>query len=243
MNNLFIVATPIGNMGDISKRAISVLQNTNQIICEDTRVTKKLLDKLKIEYGKKQFLAFFSGQEKQRFVEAMSMIESGDTVLVSDTGTPTINDPGHILVKFIQENRKENIKIQVIPGANASIVALVYSGLPTDRFSYLGFLPEKLVDQTKLFKQLVDINRIIPQTFIAYESVHRIKQSLESINNFFGDSISISICRELTKLYEQVEIGTPTKILEMINNKTIELKGEFVVVMRIKKAPTESRSL
>jgi 16S rRNA (cytidine1402-2'-O)-methyltransferase len=178
-------------------------------------------------------LAFFAGQEKKRFIEAITFIESGDTALLSDSGTPTINDPGHILVKFIRENRSENIKLEVLPGPNASIVALVASGMPTDRFLYLGFLPTQESQRETLFDQLLEIDKILPQTFIAYESVHRVKDTVQSIEHYFKEGIKIAICRELTKMYEQVEVGYPKEILGMIENKKIEQKGEFVLVMRI----------
>jgi 16S rRNA (cytidine1402-2'-O)-methyltransferase len=244
MNKFYVVPTPIGNIGDITQRAIEAINNSKFIICEDTRVTKKLFDILKINYSEKKFLAFFSGQEKKRFIEAVTFIESGDTALLSDSGTPTINDPGHILVKFIRENRSKDIELEVLPGANASIVALVSSGMPTDRFLYLGFLPTKDNQIEKLFGELTEIDRILPQTFIAYESVHRILKTIQSIDRYFGEEIKLAICRELTKKYEQVITGSPQEILKMIEGGKIEQKGEFVLVMRIenKKSSDKNRS-
>lgn len=225
---LFIVATPIGNLQDITLRAISVLKSVSYIACEDTRKTGLLLKSLKIEH-RPMLISYYEQTEDIRIPSILNLLSNGeDIALVSDSGTPLISDPGYPLVR---ECLRQNIKVESIPGPSALISSLVSSGLPPDKFIFLGFLPRKEGNRLKLLRNLKDGNEKLEATVIIYESPHRLVKTLKSIETVFGD-ISISIARELTKIHEQnFKSGLHEAIL-YYENKTP--KGEFVILFNPK---------
>ena len=215
---LFVVATPIGNLGDITYRAVDTLRSIDFIACEDTRVTKILLDHFQIQ---KPFIVSNAQNEGRRINEIISKINSGEScALVSDAGTPSISDPGTRLVNAAVKN---NIEIIGIPGANAAITALSISGLPTDSFVFEGFLPQKKGRQKKL-TELSNEER----TIILYESTYRIEKLLNELNQYMPDRI-LAVCRELTKKFEEVWHGSPLQLISDLPSKNT--KGEFVVII------------
>ena len=215
---LYIISTPIGNLKDISFRAIEILSKVDFILCEDTRVTSVLLKHYNIS---KELVSLNAVSEKKKIPLIIIRIKNGENcALVSDSGTPTISDPG---VRLISEVIKEGITIEPIPGASALITALTISGLPTDSFVFEGFLPQKKGRQKKL-KELCGEER----TIVLYESVYRIKKLIDELVEYFFDRY-IVVCRELTKKFEETWRGYPKEVKEMLDEKTI--KGEFVVVI------------
>ena len=219
---LYCVATPIGNLGDITRRAVDVLSQVDWIYAEDTRVTRKLLTHLGIA---QQPRSLHDHNEQGRIDEISAVIANGESVaLVSDAGTPLISDPGFHLVSAL---RKQDIKIIPVPGVSAVITALSAAGLPTDRFAFEGFLPAKSVGRQKALQAIKDD----PRTLVFYESSHRIEDLLEDILFVVGNEREIVIARELTKLYEQFYRGTATSLLAALQEDSNMRKGEFVVMM------------
>lgn len=195
MSKFYVVATPIGNMGDITLRAIEVLKSVDLILCEDTRQTKKLLDKYNID---RPTMSYHAQSKLAKTDKILKLLEEGkDLALVSDAGTPGISDPGAMLVAEIKENLKDSVLVVPIPGVSAVITALSASGLPTHEFTFLGFLPHKKGRET-LFKEIRESKR----TMVFYESPHRILKTLESLQKFCPDK-KVCIARELTKIYEE----------------------------------------
>ncbi|MBN1638679.1 MAG: 16S rRNA (cytidine(1402)-2'-O)-methyltransferase [Ignavibacteriales bacterium] len=215
---LSVVATPIGNLDDITLRAINTLKDVDFIICEDTRVTNILLKRYEI----KKELFFVNAQNESRIIPSIiSRIENGcSAALVSDAGTPCISDPGTRLINLAIKNE---IEVIGIPGANAAILALSISGLPVDSFLFEGFIPQKKGRQKKL-KELSQESKCI----VFYESVYRIKKLLEELNEYIPERIII-VFRELTKKFEESWRGTAKQLLETLDKKII--KGEFVVII------------
>lgn len=234
MNKFYIVATPIGNLEDITLRAIRTLKEVNLILCEDTRVSRRLLDKYEIKTPLLSYPADNpkSGRSKsQNTNHKLQMIfkeiESGKTLaLISDAGTPCISDPGSFLVSKIKEKFGDSIQIIPIPGASAVITALSGAGVPASDFLFLGFLPHKKGRET-LFKEIAESER----TVVFYESPHRIIKTLESLKLHLGNECKIVLARELTKIYEQIVSGNPEEILKYFNENEDKIKGEFVVVV------------
>jgi len=215
---LYIVSTPIGNLGDITLRAIEILRSVNFIVCEDTRVTSVLLNHLNI---KKELYSLNAASEKFKTQKVIDRIKSGEScALVTDAGTPGISDPG---TRLVNQAVKENIEVVSIPGATALIAALSLSGFPTDSFVFEGFLPNKKGRQKNL-KQLADEER----TIVLYESTYRIVKLIDELALLMPER-SIVICREITKKFEEVIRGTARSIQTELNEHT--LKGEFVVVI------------
>jgi 16S rRNA (cytidine1402-2'-O)-methyltransferase len=215
---LFIISTPIGNLKDITYRAIETLKDVDFIICEDTRVTSILLKHYEI---KKELLSFNAASEEKKIDFIIKRLINGEKAgLVSDAGTPTISDPG---ARLISASIKSGIKIIPIPGASAITAALTVGGLPTDSFIFEGFLPQKKGSQT-ILKKLSQEER----TIIIYESTYRIEKLLKELNIYMPDRF-IVICRELTKIFEETWRGYPQELLTSISTKTI--KGEFVVII------------
>ncbi|MBK8946515.1 MAG: 16S rRNA (cytidine(1402)-2'-O)-methyltransferase [Ignavibacteriae bacterium] len=215
---LYIVATPIGNLEDITLRAIETLKMVDFIICEDTRTTKILLDRINIS---KELISFNAQSEIRKIDYVIKKIINGENcALVSDAGTPCISDPG---VRLVNSAIKSEILISGIPGANAAILALSISGLPTDAFIFEGFLPQKKGRQKKLI-QLSNEER----TIVLYESMYRIEKLLRELNEFIPNRF-IVIQRELTKKFEESWRGFPNEILLELPNKII--KGEFVIII------------
>ncbi len=216
--SLFIVATPIGNLDDITFRAINILKEVNFIACEDTRVTKNLLNKFEIT---NQLFSLNAHSEKGKLHLVIERILKGEScALVSDAGTPTISDPG---VRLVSEAIKNEIEVIGIPGANAAILALSISGLPTDSFVYEGFLPQKKGRQ-KILKQLAEEDR----TIILYESTYRIEKLLKELTEYMPKRLVV-VQRELTKKFEESWRGYPSQLLTDFESKTN--KGEFVIVI------------
>jgi 16S rRNA (cytidine1402-2'-O)-methyltransferase len=217
-NKLYIVSTPIGNLKDITFRAIEILKEVNLIACEDTRVASILLNHYEI---KKELISLNAVNETHRIENILGRIESGDScALISDAGTPGISDPG---VRLISAAIERGIDVVPIPGASALITALTISGLPTNSFVFEGFIPQKKGRQKKL-KELSNEER----TIVLYESTYRIEKLLKELSEHMPDRLVV-VCRELTKKFEETWRGTPGEILASFGEKVS--KGEFVVVI------------
>ena len=217
---LYLVPTPIGNMEDITLRAIRILREVDLILAEDTRNTGLLLQKLEIKNKLHSYHNFNEHKVVQWIVQRL--LNGEVMALVSDAGTPAISDPGFLLVR---ECLKNNVIIECLPGATAFVPALVKSGLAVDRFTFEGFLPHKKGRQTRL-KELADEKR----TMIFYESPHRIIKSLEQFIEYFGEDRLCSISREISKFYEETINGTVKEAL--VHFKNHDPKGEFVMVIQ-----------
>lgn len=216
---LFLVATPIGNLADISKRAVEILDSCSVILCEDTRHSGKLFAHLGL---KKKLLSLHDHNEEERIPHILTLLESGQSVaLISDAGTPGIADPGYKLVRRVIDF---NFPVSPIPGPVAFINALVASGLPTDSFFFGGFLPSRKHERRKRLKEL----RAIPGTLMFYETPHRINASLLDCLEVLGDRNAV-IAREITKLHEEFIRGTLVEITESLKER--ELKGEMVLLI------------
>jgi len=216
---LYIVPTPIGNLEDITLRAINVLKNVDVVLAEDTRTSGNLLKHLGIS---KPMHSYHIHNEHQSVARVVERILKGETMaLVSDAGTPAVSDPGFLLVR---ECIKEGIVIECLPGPTAFVPALVNSGLPSDRFTFEGFLPHKKGRQTRL-QNLTSEER----TMIFYESPHRLVKALQQFAEFFGPDRQVSVSRELTKIYEENIRGTLLEVIAYFSEKTI--KGEIVIVL------------
>ena len=216
--SLYIVSTPIGNLDDFTIRAINTLNYVDFILCEDTRVTKKLLNHFQIK--KKLFVINDVNEHRKASIYLKKINEGLNVALVSDAGTPCISDPGYRLVNLAQKNK---IKVLTIPGACSITSALSIAGLPTDTFFYQGFLPRKKGRHTKL-TELSNFNT----TIVLFESPKRIIKTLNDIEKYFGNRY-IGVCRELTKIYEEVILDSVSNIL--FNIDKIKLKGEFVIIV------------
>jgi 16S rRNA (cytidine1402-2'-O)-methyltransferase len=219
MNKLYLIPTPIGNLEDITLRAINLLKSVDLILAEDTRNTAFLLKHLGIHKPLQSHHAF---NEHKTLENVIKRIKNGEKIaFVSDAGTPAISDPGFLLVR---ECLKNDIDVECLPGATAFVPALVNSGLPCDRFTFEGFLPHKKGRQTRL-KALLEEDR----TMVFYESPHRILKTLEQLAEYLGADRQASLSRELTKLYEENVRGTLQEIIAHFTAKTI--KGEIVLVV------------
>jgi 16S rRNA (cytidine1402-2'-O)-methyltransferase len=219
MAKIYIVPTPIGNLDDITLRAINVLKDVDLILCEDTRRSKKLLVHYEIETPLRSHHKFNEHQEVDIIIEK---IKSGTKVaLISDAGTPGISDPGYLIVRTCIQN---NIEIDCLPGPTAFVPALINSGIPSDKFIFEGFLPVKKGRKTRL-----EILSREERTIIFYESPHKILKTLNDFLIHFGSNRKVSISRELTKIYEETIRGTIHSVLESLTEKSI--KGEIVVIV------------
>ncbi len=220
---LYIVSTPIGNLGDFTFRAVEILKSVSLIAAEDTRVSGVLLKHYEI---KTPMLPYHDHNKEQATPGLLRKLENGDDIaLISDAGTPLISDPGFYLVRAAV---KQGIDVVPIPGASAMLAGLVAAGLPSDRFTFEGFLPRKKGRQTR-FKILAED----PRTIILYESPHRIIKTLKDISEYMGDR-QVVIAREITKRYEEFIRGTVTEIREQLDARSI--KGEVVIMIGGKKA-------
>ena len=217
--SLYLVPTPIGNLKDITLRALEVLRSANLILAEDTRTTGKLLKHYDILTKQKSYHIHNEHKQIEMLIERMQAGEQ--FALVSDAGTPGISDPGFLLARAAVE---AGLEIECLPGATAFVPALVKSGLPSDRFVFEGFLPTKKGRQTKLIA-LADEER----TVILYESPHRLKKALNQIVEFIGPERKISVSRELTKIFEETQTGTAAQVRDYFENK--DIKGEIVIVI------------
>jgi 16S rRNA (cytidine1402-2'-O)-methyltransferase len=218
---LYIVSTPIGNLKDITLRAIETLNEVDFILCEDTRVSSILLKQYNII---KQLISFNAVSEIKKIPSIIDRLQNGQSyALISDSGTPAISDPG---IRLVSEAIKNEIEVITIPGATALIAALTISGLPTDSFVFEGFLPQKKGRQKKL-DELSEEER----TIVLYESSHRIAKLIDELVQYFPGRYVV-VCRELTKKFEESWRGYPAELKEELNEKII--KGEFVVVIASK---------
>ena len=216
---LYIVPTPVGNMEDITLRALKVLKEADLILAEDTRTSGILLKHFEI---KNAMLSYHKFNEHQTVDRVVERLKSGETVaVVSDAGTPGISDPGFLVAR---EAIKAGVEVITLPGATAFVPALVSSGLPCDKFCFEGFLPQKKGRQTRL-NALVEESR----TMIFYESPHRIVKTLEQFKEVFGFDRPVSVCREISKIHEESVRGTVEEVLEHF--KKNEPRGEFVIVL------------
>ena len=218
-SKLFIVPTPIGNLEDMTFRAVKVLKEADLILAEDTRTSSKLLKHYEIS---NKLFAYHQHNEHKVLQRLVDRLAEGETMaLITDAGTPAISDPGFLLVR---ECIKNDIEVECLPGATAFVPALVNSGLPADRFFFEGFLPHKKGRQTRL-RELAEM----PYTLVFYESPHRLVKTLEQFAEHFGPGRPASVSRELTKIHEETVRGTIQSLLEHFKNKTI--KGEIVIVV------------
>jgi len=217
---LYLVPTPIGNLEDITMRAVRILSEVDFILAEDTRVTKRLLDRYDLDT---QLHSFHSHNEHKKLTKVLEQLKTGiDVAMVSDAGTPGISDPGFLLVR---ECVKEGIELTCLPGPTALIPALVMSGLPCDRFYFEGFLPQKKGKQSRV-QYLLDLGT----TFVFYESPFRVIKSLEMIEKLGGGERQVCVSRELSKMYEENVRGTVSEVL--LNFKARQaVKGEFVIIV------------
>ena len=219
---LYIVATPIGNLKDITLRALDILESVSWIACEDTRHTKKLLH----HFGfNKQLISLHDHNEHERKSELLERLCAGETgALVSDAGTPLINDPGYHLVSYLKHS---NIDIVPIPGPSALITALSACGMPTDRFTFEGFLPAKSTKRQALLSTLLTESR----TMVFYESTHRLMSSLNDIEKVFGKHRQLCVAKELTKQHERFVCNSVSLVIQTFNEYQDWQKGEFVFVL------------
>jgi len=221
---LSVVATPIGNLEDITLRALRIFKEADYILCEDTRVTGKLLAHYEIKAKLKRYDAHASEKVLQEILEDL---ETGKHVaLVSDAGTPGVSDPGVLLVSAARER---GVKVQVIPGPSAVTAAFSIAGLAGNNFSFLGFVPHKKGRQT-FFENLATYNHPV----IFFESTHRIMKTLATLSEMTADDSTdwnIRIGRELTKMHEEMLVGSPEEIMKLLNDNPVKQKGEFVVIV------------
>ncbi|MBK8502043.1 MAG: 16S rRNA (cytidine(1402)-2'-O)-methyltransferase [Saprospiraceae bacterium] len=217
---LYVVPTPIGNLADITLRAIEILNLVDFVIAEDTRVSGHLLKHLEISKP----LRSFHVNNEHRVVESITqqLVSGQNAALISDAGTPGISDPGYLLVKSCIEH---DVEVQCLPGATAFVPALVVSGLPAHRFYFEGFLPHKKGRKTRL-----DYLAGLPDTFIIYESPHRVLKGLNELAEACGENRPACVCRELSKLHEEVARGSLTDLKTWANAKD-KIKGEIVIVV------------
>ena len=219
MSKLYLIPTPIGNLEDITLRALRILKEVDLVLAEDTRTSKPLMKHFEITTPLQSHHLF---NEHAKVEEVVNQIKSGVTIaLITDAGTPGISDPGFLLVR---ECIKNAIEVETLPGATAFVPALVNSGLPSERFCFEGFLPHKKGRQTKL-ESLVEEER----TMIFYESPHRLIKTLTSFSEYFGKERKASISRELTKMFEENKRGSLEELIAYFSSKSI--KGEIVIVV------------
>lgn len=216
---IYLVPTPIGNLKDITLRALEVLENVDIIAAEDTRQTLKLLNHFDI---KKTLISYHQHNEQGKSEDILELAEQGKSIaIVTDAGTPGISDPGAVIVQKCIEN---NFEFEVLPGATAITTALVYSGLDTTKFVFRGFISRENKERKKLFEEVKNLR----ETIIFYESPHRLLSTLSTLMNELGNR-RISVCRELTKLHEEIVRGSIEEVIQIFSARTV--KGEFVLVV------------
>ena len=223
MATLYVVATPIGNLEDITLRALRVLKEVDIVLCEDTRMTKRLLSHYDIETSTLSYHARSGTAKVAKIIELLE--EEKNLALVSDAGTPGISDPGSLLVLSVREHFGESVGVVAVPGPSALTAAFSVAGVPASDFLFLGFLPHKKGRET-LFNEIEKSKR----TVVFYESPHRILKTLESLAAHTEDR-HVTIVRELTKIYEEVLEGTAEELLTRLRDNPEKQKGEFVVIV------------
>lgn len=218
---LYLIASPIGNLADMSVRALDTLAGVDAVFCEDTRVTGKLLN----YFGLKKTLCVYNDHSGEQIrAQILSRIQGGAAIaLVSDAGMPLVSDPGYKLVEFLREH---GALVTSVPGANAPLTALQLSGLPSDRFSFLGFLPSKSAAR----KALLNDWRHVPGTLVAFETAPRLLGALEDIHDVLGDQRRVAVAREMTKMYEEVRGGFAQMLIAHYQELGLP-KGEIVLVI------------
>src|SRR3990170_5175820 len=230
LGTLYIIATPIGNLEDVTLRAIEILKEVDIVLAEDTRVTKKLLDfvfffKSKLTAHHPQLISYHQHSGEEKKLEILNYLLQGKNIaLVTDAGTPGISDPGNELIDYLLSYKPE-LKIIPIPGASAITTALSVSGFRADKFVFLGFWPKKKV------KRLIELIRLTKMSFVFYESPFRILRTLETLEKAFGSDLRVFVGRELTKMHETVYRGRIRKVKEKLSKEKI--KGEMVVVVEL----------
>lgn len=224
MGTLSVVATPIGNLGDITLRALDTLKQADVIACEDTRVSSKLLSRYEIS---KPLVIFHARSGKVASDRILSLLEEGKHVaLITDAGTPSISDPGGMLVAEVRKKLADDVRIEAIAGASALTAALSIAGVPADQFVFLGFLPHKKGRQT-LFKEIA----LEKKTVVFYESPHRIEKALAALAEVLADTDRVTVVREITKIHESLVAGTAQEVLQHFIEHPGEQRGEFVVIV------------
>jgi 16S rRNA (cytidine1402-2'-O)-methyltransferase len=231
---LYLVATPIGNLGDITLRALDVLKNADRIACEDTRQTQKLLN----HYGiATPTISYHEHNERERATKLIEELKAGARIaVVSDAGTPGISDPGSVLVR---EAIAAGVPVIPIPGASAVLCALIASGLPTDEFRFIGFLPEKAGARRTRLEEIARQTRESAETLILYEAPHRVADTIADLEAVFGPVLRIVAARELTKLHEEFLRGSISEVRAQLAGRD-RIRGEFVVLIE---APTSTTTL
>lgn len=220
---LYLIPTPIGNLKDITLRALEILQNVDSIICEDTRRTSLLLNHYQIN---KPLLILNDFNEANAFQQIINQLQSGQNLaLVSDAGTPLVSDPGY---KLVRECIAQDIPVDSLPGPSSVITALTLSGLPPDKFLFLGYLPEKPGHRTDLLKKLTAIHDSITVTYIVFVSPHKLIRTLEDMREVLGD-IEVSLAHELTKIHQSVEKKKISQLLENLKHP----KGEYILLLNL----------
>lgn len=223
MATFYVIGTPIGNLEDITFRAIRILKEVDLILCEDTRVTKKLLDHYGVSTPRESYHTHSTTSKIDHILELIAL--GKNIALVSDAGTPGISDPGSLLISKIREECKDTVNVVAVPGASALTAFISIVGEPISDFVFLGFLPHKKGRET-LFKEIAESRR----PFIFYESPHRILKTLESLEKM-NSGKKVVVGRELTKIYEEVVKGSEKEVLEYFKNQKEKVRGEFVVLV------------
>ena len=228
MATLYIVGTPIGHLKDVTIRALETLEGVDLILCEDTRVTQKLLNHFNI---KTRTLSYHQHSKLKKVKYILELLKNGKNLaLVSDAGTPGISDPGNKLVEEVSKLLGDEVKIVPVPGVSALTAAVSISGFPTDRFLFLGFPPQKR-KRKKFFEEVINSKYPV----ILYESPYRILKTLDELK-MMNDKLSMVLCRELTKKFETIYRGTIKEVIEKIKNPQVgeKIKGEFVIILKSK---------
>lgn len=224
MSTLYVIATPIGNLEDITLRAIRILKEVDIILCEDTRTTKRLLDTYEIKTKTVSYHAHSTSGKQDAIIEALK--EGKSYALVSDAGTPAISDPGALLVRSILNLKDETLKVVAVPGPSALAGALSIAGLTEHVFTFLGFLPHKKGRAT-LFKKIA----LSEETMVFYESTHRIMKTFDSLMSHVGEDRKMTIVREMTKMFEEIADGTVSEVRTYFTTHADKVRGEFVVII------------
>ena len=232
MSKLYIIPTPIGNLGDITLRAINTLKEVSTILCEDTRMSSKLLNHLEIKG--KNLLSYHEHNESKRVKEILELLDSGeDIALISDAGTPLISDPGSVILKALYEHNEsleETHKIIPLPGASALTTAISACPFDVSRFSFEGFLPSSGQHRRRVLKKIKE--KEIEGTMVFYESPHRIKKTLKDIELSLGEK-QVFLAREISKMHEQFYLGSPADLILSLESQfqSGDIKGEFVLII------------
>lgn len=221
MSKLFVVATPIGNLQDITLRALEVLKKCDIVLCEDTRITNRLL--IKYDIKNKKLVQYNDNSDEKSRIQILEMLKNGQEIaLVSDAGTPLISDPGHKLINLLQEN---NIEISPIPGASSLISAISTSGIACESFAFHGFLPSSK-EKRRNFLENLDKN----QTFAFFESPNRVFECLKDVKSVLGER-KVAFAREITKIHEEIKNAPISEIIQFFEENPEKIRGEFVIIV------------